>query len=99
MATKKKTGGLVKASFFSNKAKPRTKATQKRVDEFKRDRRIRKGLLLPAAGGSFLDNVLESVGIKPKTTRKKSTAKTTTTRKKSTTTTMAKKSVISSACK
>jgi len=99
MATKKKTTGLVKASFYSNKAKPRTKQTQATIDEFKKNRRIRKGLLLPPAGGSFLDNVLVAVGAKPKTTRKKSTtAKTTSTRKKSTTT-MAKKSVISPICR
>jgi hypothetical protein len=98
MATTKKKSGLVKV--YSNAKKPRTKKTQARVDAFKRDRRIRQGKLLPAAGGSFLDNVLEAVGIKPKATRKKSTtAKKTTTRKKSTTTTMAKKSVISPICR
>lgn len=93
MAIKKKASGLVKRSFYSNKKKPRSKQTQATIDEFKKNRRIRKGLLLPAAGGSFLDKVADFVGVKPK-----STAKKTTTRKK-TTTTMAKKSVISPICR
>ena len=101
MATIKKTGNST--GFVINKlkrtTKRRTKATQKRVDDFKRDRRIRKGMLLPPAGGSFLDNVAEAIGLKKKPTTKRTTAKKTTTRKKSTTSTMAKKSVISPICR